>query len=392
MENWFSAGNVGFPNYDVSSHGNVRNTNSKYIFNLQNRYKTSKLSNSRPQLLLSKQNNGQKSAHNISVSKFILLVLDPLPFFNNYNLQSNHMDGNCFNDDPFNLRWFSKRQTFEHSHLLGKSSRNARSIIVRFDAGHIWEFESMHNAYEKLQKHYNCFSSYHAFRICLKKKQKICNSFFVSYKDEWRNVEIIQDIDGNEEWKLVHIGLKKQQYFISNYGRVKIMYKSGIQKLRKYRMVNGYLETTLTINRKTGYIMVHRLVAQYFVDGDSAKEIDHKDGNKSNNRAENLQYIDCHSQQYLNPAYKNLIMKRKRESRPVYQIDANSEKIIRWWKSASQIQESCGYNKRNICLCCYGNRKTSYGFIWKFVTDVIESSSFFQTKRDDLHITLSVLY
>lgn len=38
-------------------------------------------------------------------------------------------------------------------------------------------------------------------------------------------------------------------------------------------------------------LYVHRLVAQAFIPGDASLEINHKDGDKTNNRANNLEWV-----------------------------------------------------------------------------------------------------
>lgn len=54
----------------------------------------------------------------------------------------------------------------------------------------------------------------------------------------------------------------------------------------------GYLKVTLSVNHKTFYRTVHRLVAETFIPNpDALSQVNHKDGDKTNNRVENLEWV-----------------------------------------------------------------------------------------------------
>lgn len=100
-------------------------------------------------------------------------------------------------------------------------------------------------------------------------------------KEEWR------DISGYE-------GI----YQVSNSGRVySVPRKSsngnecGGYCLKQQHCSNGYLFVHLTKDGKTKLCLVHRLVADAFLPKqESKREVNHKDGNKHNNNAENLEW------------------------------------------------------------------------------------------------------
>lgn len=53
----------------------------------------------------------------------------------------------------------------------------------------------------------------------------------------------------------------------------------------------GYVKVSLWVNKKVKTIKIHRLVAKYFVPNPyNYKEVNHKDENKTNNHAENLEW------------------------------------------------------------------------------------------------------
>ena len=53
-------------------------------------------------------------------------------------------------------------------------------------------------------------------------------------------------------------------------------------------------------------------------------------------------------------------------SKPVLQIDKNTNEIIAEFPSMHQVQRELGYLQGNIGSCCKGLRKSAYGFKWKF--------------------------
>jgi hypothetical protein len=67
--------------------------------------------------------------------------------------------------------------------------------------------------------------------------------------------------------------------------------------------VDGYVRIALTNNYKVWETRLHRIVAEHFVPNPGKKEtVNHIDGNKLNNRADNLEWADRHEQ--LEHAYK----------------------------------------------------------------------------------------
>ena len=103
------------------------------------------------------------------------------------------------------------------------------------------------------------------------------------------NIDTIED----EIWKEI-VGFTG--YFVSNMGRVKRFakrYQSFYLITITYNKVNGYGYVALVNNDgKTKNMNVARLVAHNFVDGFCKEKntVDHKDGDKHNNRASNLEW------------------------------------------------------------------------------------------------------
>jgi len=91
-----------------------------------------------------------------------------------------------------------------------------------------------------------------------------------------------------EEWKdiLDYEGI----YQVSNYGNVKRVETQMILKPRKH--TGGYLTICLWKYGKEKYYFIHRLVAQSFIENTyRKKEVNHKDGIKTNNTLTNLEWV-----------------------------------------------------------------------------------------------------
>lgn len=92
--------------------------------------------------------------------------------------------------------------------------------------------------------------------------------------------EIWKDIKGYE-------GL----YQISSFGRVKSFYANREKILKFKNNKSGYLYAQLCGKGKNKYYRVHRLVASAFIPNiKKFKEVNHKDGDKTNNYVSNLDW------------------------------------------------------------------------------------------------------
>ena len=93
-----------------------------------------------------------------------------------------------------------------------------------------------------------------------------------------------------EEWKILNFKDGYHNFMVSNLGRVKNVKKGTILKAdisRGYHRVNLYNPIT----KKQKKFSIHRLVAIHFINGDTSLDVNHIDGNKSNNCVANLEWV-----------------------------------------------------------------------------------------------------
>ena len=183
---------------------------------------------------------------------------------------------------------------------------------------------------------------------------------------EWQNTRL-PDVSSECEWKAV-VGYEGV-YEVSRCGKVRriVTYKGKpCEKERKLTRDNtGYLVTSLWNKKKREKISIHRLVAMAWVEGDHSLTVNHKDGNKLNNHADNLEWMSladntrhqlriglasqstCYKPSKVMPEDYPIIMKRinKGESQRAIAKDYEcSQPLISWIKKnyVSNVSTSAG--------------------------------------------------
>lgn len=142
---------------------------------------------------------------------------------------------------------------------------------------------------------------------------------------------------------------------------------------------DGYLSVTFNVSNKAKTFKVHRLVAEAFISNPENKpQVNHKDGNKTNNIVSNLEW--CTGKENIQHAYKTNLMNQSGEnnamygrlgadnpnSKPIFQLDKHTNKIIKEYDSLASAGRDLGVNISKICLVCQGKRNSAYGYKWKY--------------------------
>lgn len=84
-------------------------------------------------------------------------------------------------------------------------------------------------------------------------------------------------------------------YYVDRGGVIYSRKGEHLRELKQYPKTHGYLYVTLFRDGKRYYLRVHRLVAEAFIPNpDNLPEVNHKDENKTNNFASNLEWCTSH--------------------------------------------------------------------------------------------------
>lgn len=172
------------------------------------------------------------------------------------------------------------------------------------------------------------------------------------------------------------------KYMISNHGRVKSVdryterqhqfFEGHILSVRDsskshVRSKTKYKTVTLYDNGKNVDVEIHRLVATAFIPNpDGKKQVNHKDGNGSNNFVENLEWCTA-KENALHSVNELGHDPRKWKAKKVLQKDLTGG-IVKEWESAWEIQRQLGYSQVSISRCCRREKKSGviHGFLWDF--------------------------
>lgn len=95
---------------------------------------------------------------------------------------------------------------------------------------------------------------------------------------------------------------------------------------------------------------------------DKPLEVDHINSNRSDNRVENLRWVD-HKGNMKN-AFDNGGCKKIKK--PVLMIDPKTNQVIKEFESAMEAGRQMNIDNSNISRACRGDYKTSGGYMWKY--------------------------
>lgn len=169
----------------------------------------------------------------------------------------------------------------------------------------------------------------------------------------------------NEIWKDIpgYEGL----YQVSNMGRVLSLHyrksnKARLLSPRKER--HNYLNVFLCKNGHKEIKKIHQLVALAFLPNPNKyTEINHKDENPQNNRADNLEWCSRnYNMNYGNRASKFI----EASGHKILQMDMSCN-VIKEWPSVRTAAKHIGVANQNLFATLKGRQKTCGGYKWKYV-------------------------
>lgn len=157
-------------------------------------------------------------------------------------------------------------------------------------------------------------------------------------------------------------------YQVSDKGQVRRLYKDRYPKILKNRPSANYYTVSLSKNCEKKTLAVHRLVAEAFLERPKGTtEVNHKDGNKLNNKAENLEWVT----QKENALHASKVLGNHAFGKPprkVKAIDPLSGEVVAEYSSVSDAAKavSANYARSAITLVCQGHNQTAYGYKWEY--------------------------
>lgn len=170
-----------------------------------------------------------------------------------------------------------------------------------------------------------------------------------------------------EEWK--EIQETSNKYSISNYGRMKNNKTKNVLKTSINR--RGYVDITICYDRIRKKFRIHRLVAKYFIPNpDNKPQVNHIDGNKLNNRADNLEW--CTNYENAHHAIKHglwdnvfkasRISNEKRKKKVLAHNKITGKTIL--FESISEAERT--FKTRHINAVIKGRRKSAKGYWFEY--------------------------
>ena len=197
-------------------------------------------------------------------------------------------------------------------------------------------------------------------------QSKLCYTYY-----EVIGMEIWKNITGFDGW-----------YQISSEGRFRAMPRTVIMKTKngldkptrfKQRLLKVYVMQGRRSNIKpTAYVAfsvrgkhyrkdIHRLVAEAFLGPHKVTdEVNHIDGNRLNNRVENLEWIS--KKDNIRHAFKHHLIKTEKR---VDMIDPVSHRILKTFRSESEACRSVGVSQGHVGRAIRRNGRCA-GYNWEY--------------------------
>ena len=159
------------------------------------------------------------------------------------------------------------------------------------------------------------------------------------------------------------------RFLIDKYGNI---FNKNKVKLKTTITKNGY--ERFNTSRPTKSFLVHRLVAEHFIENKENKpEVNHIDGNKLNNSVDNLEWV-TRSENILHGFYNKLISKNKNNlgekhwrSIPIIAKNKNGD-ILYTFENANDAKRKFGFCSNSIRDAIKGKLKTYKNLYWENTT------------------------
>lgn len=336
-EMWFDfPENMNLLDYKISTLGNVYSMKSQRNLTIR----------SHSNDYYSVRINGK----NYYVHRLLAMIFIPNP--NNYETVD-HISRN-YKDNTFrNLRWAN---VYQQNNNRNFESKGSSKVVVRINENDnsITEFPSLISAAHSLGLSSKCGIA----KAC--KAAELYHGYYWKYKSD-----TMKTLQG-ERWTK----LEKYNITVSNMGRI----KNANDKFIEGYIRQGYkqLHIKRRNDKKTTMTTFHRMVCLAFLGKPPSKNhvINHKNGNKLDNRLKNLEYC-TRSENAKHAHANNLVDIKKRAAKcvkAVIQCDSFGEEI-KQFNSIKEASEQLGISRSGISDSCAGRKIYAGNYKWKYVTD-----------------------
>lgn len=183
-----------------------------------------------------------------------------------------------------------------------------------------------------------------------------------------------------EEWKVV--SGYDGRYEVSNLGRIRSYSNArwgnkAEAKIMKVKQIPvGYLQVNLYKPHGGGKAdsgLIHRLVAEAFIPNPAKLPVvNHKDGNKTNNCADNLEWVTASENSFhavrtglKKPSQHQKEVVSKMQSIPVVMFSLDGRKIA-VFESGKQAALAVGADISAVTKCCRGKLKKTKGYRFQY--------------------------
>ena len=332
---------LNYDNYEVSTFGKVRNKKTGRILKAAN-------NGGYYSVNLSKIKGNYKQVHRLVAETF---------FENPENkAHVNHKDKNGLNNCLSNLEWNTPKENNIHKCLGVTQTTNQNLTIWKVDLNsgkYLEKYNSIESASnwileQGLSPNLNSIQS----SISCSTRGIYKSSF--GFKWELNKDEDLE----NEIWKEIDIENEDTKgYYISSLGRFKN--KKGVIMCNYKPHHSGYIYLRVNIKKYA----LHRLVALTFITNLENKPfVNHIDGNKLNNKVENLEWVTC-SENNLHAHKRGLTNGHKRKIIQ-YDLEMNEIKKFDTIKEASKELNIC-YSSVKAVL--YKKQNKAGNYIFKYL-------------------------
>ena len=272
--------------------------------------------------------------------------------------QVHHRDGDRSNNHVQNLEYVTPSQNACHSFANPSRIRSAplqwKPVMWRQVGSESWTIcPSISTAEQQ-------------FGLSAGTVSRCCSNKSASKGFQFRFPELDEISLQGEEWRPMldpKSGVEVPQRMVSSFGRIRS--RSGIVH-RGHLSKEGYYETRIMFNAVAKGALVHRLVAMAFLGhppSDRHTQVNHKDGDKGNNAAENLEYVTPSK----NVQHRFALARDKTDGihplcKQVWSRQFASGDKWMWHPSMVEAAGVLGVRACGVSRCCRGSVRQTGGF------------------------------